>query len=101
MAAMAEQKQGESEQEPVAYLCMTYVCWRALATTLSLFFLSSCMIAWQTHGSIYRPTQTQLRVESAPQGKVYVNNKYIGLTPLEVPLEHGQEIEKKTRKVSY
>jgi len=30
-----------------------------------------------------------------------VNNKYLGVTPLDTPLEYGQEVERKTRNVTY
>jgi hypothetical protein len=98
---MPDQKQGPREQELVTCQGLAYVHDRILVVPLLLAFLSGCATSWQPQGSFYRTTQTQLRVESNPQGKVYVNNKYVGLTPLETPLEYGQEVERKTRKVSY
>ena len=71
------------------------------ATLCTLFFLGGCATAWHTQGSFYRTAQTQLRVESEPPGKVYIDNRYVGSTPVEVPLEYGQEVERKTRAVSY
>jgi hypothetical protein len=98
---MTDQKQGSLAQELITHQGLLYTHHRIFPVTLLLVFLSSCTTAWQPQGSFYRTTQTQLRIESKPQGKVYVNNKYVGLTPLETPLEYSQEVERKTRKVSY
>jgi hypothetical protein len=97
----AEQKQELSTRTLIKNLRLRSIGWRIFPAILALLFFSGCTTAWQTQGSIYRPTQTQLRVESNPQGKVSINNKEIGMTPLETPLAYSQEIEKKTRKVSY
>lgn len=79
-----------------------YVHHRVLkATLLSFLLVSGCATTWQTQGSFYRTTQAQLLVESKPSGKVYINHKYVGLSPVKVPLEYGREVERKTRKVSY
>ena len=40
-------------------------------------------------------------VDSAPSGKVFVNDQYIGLAPVTTSLDYKQEVKKKTRKVSY
>jgi len=68
---------------------------------ITIFSLVGCATPWEKQGSFYRNTQTQLHIESNPNGKFYVNNKYIGNTPLTIPLEYQQEVQKNTRKVSY
>jgi hypothetical protein len=42
-----------------------------------------------------------LVIESVPSGKVFVNDKYVGAAPVTTSLQYGQEVKKKTRKVSY
>ena len=74
--------------------------WLALLSA-SLLFCAGCSTAWQTEGSYYKTVQTQLILESAPRGKVSVNNRYVGETPVKTLVEYGQEVQRKTRKVSY
>ena len=68
---------------------------------ISLSLLSGCATAWKPSGFYYRTVTTDISVESIPKGKVYINNIYIGDSPLVYALGYGQQIEKKTRKVSY
>ncbi len=65
------------------------------------FLLSGCATPWEKQGHFYRSTQTQVHIESNNKNKVFVNNKYVGDTPLTIPIEYQQEVNKKTRKVSY
>lgn len=60
-----------------------------------------CTTAWRDSGSFQRSTRTTLVAESTPPARVFVNNKYVGDTPLTFPLEYQQEVRKKTRKVSH
>lgn len=71
---------------------------------LVYFCISSqigCTTTWQNKGTFYQTLQTQLTVETDPNGKVYLNNKLIGDTPLTTTVEYGKEILRKTRSVSY
>jgi hypothetical protein len=70
------------------------------ALTISLLYLSGCATAVPPT-TFYKSAQTQLSVESAPSGKVYLDNKYIGITPIALPLEYEQQVEQDTRKVTY
>lgn len=64
--------------------------------------LASCATAWQDSGSFYRNAQTALAVDSAPTGaQTFLNNRYLGYTPLSTTLECEQEIRKRTRRVTY
>ena len=72
-----------------------------LAGFLSLVLLMGCATPWQSQGSFYRTAQAKLVVNSKPPGKVYVNNRLAGDSPLTVPLQFQQQVERKTRKVSY
>ena len=67
----------------------------------SVLFLNSCATAWESSGSYYRTTTTKVALESVPDGKVYINNKYVGDTPIVLPVEYEEKIQKKSRKVSY
>ena len=66
-----------------------------------MFVLNGCATQWRDSGSFQKTTQTTLTVESIPPGKAFVNNKFIGYTPIVTPLEYGREVKKKTREVSY
>ena len=75
---------------------------RMLRALLCLSLLiSGCAGSWQKQGTFYRTAQTKLDIESNPAGNIYVNNKFVGLTPAQIHLDYSQGIEKKTRKVSY
>ena len=67
----------------------------------SLLSLGGCTTTWKESGSFYRTTQTRLRVGGSPGRTVHLNNKYVGQTPLTVPLEYRQKVRKKTRRVSF
>lgn len=54
--------------------------------------LSGCATSWKDKGTFLQTTQTQLTVESEPAGKIYVNNKLIGNSPLATTIEYGREI---------
>ena len=64
-------------------------------------FLTSCTTAWVPAGSYFKTVDTQVSVLSDQVGDVYMNNKYMGQTPLNASVEYEQEVQKKTRKVSY
>lgn len=49
----------------------------------------------------FKAVQTDLRVESTPPGRIYLNQVDKGETPATLPLLYEQEVKKKTRKVSY
>jgi PEGA domain-containing protein len=67
-----------------------------------IVLLAGCATAWQDSGSFYRSAQTALTVETVPAGaRAFLNNRYLGDTPLSAPLECEQEMRMKTRKVSY
>jgi hypothetical protein len=51
--------------------------------------------------SFYRTKQTQLSLESDPSSKVYIDNKYIGVTPVVLPLDYQQQVDQNTRNVTY
>jgi len=68
---------------------------------LCILCLSGCATSWQDKGTFFQTTQTQLTVETEPTGKIYVNNKLIGDSPLTTTFEYGREILRKTRSVSY
>ena len=74
------------------YGSLAYIC---------IVSLSACTTQWKTEGTYFQTTQTQLAVETKPIGKVYINANYIGISPLNTPLDYGREILRKTRKVSY
>ena len=65
------------------------------------FLFSQGCTGWKDVGSFYRTEQTRLTIESTPSGKLYVNNKFIGDTPLSTPLEYEQKVNKSTRDVNY
>ena len=70
------------------------------ALTVCLLYLSGCATEVPST-TFYKSAQTQLSLESEPSGKVYVDNKYIGVTPIAFPLEYEQQVEQDTRKVTY
>ena len=73
---------------------------RVVALFAGVAFMTGCT-SWQDEGSFSRTTQSQLSLESAPAGKAYVDGKYIGDTPLTYSLQYGQDVERKTRKITY
>lgn len=72
-----------------------------LTAIFSIIYFSGCATARKSQGSFYKTAQTHLTVESKPSGKVYVNNKYVGKSPIEIPLVYSRKVEKMTRNVSY
>ncbi len=66
-----------------------------------LLAASSCTTAWSPQGSFYRTVQTELDVTSPPGAAVYIDNKYVGQTPLQTPVEYQQQVVRNTRRVSY
>jgi len=70
-------------------------------TGLTCLFSQGCTTSWNDSGAFFRVEQTKLIVESMPQGKLYVNNKLIGKSPLTTPLEYEQKVNKATREVNY
>jgi len=70
-------------------------------TAFSLLLMNGCTTSWRAQGSFNRTVQTELAVKSVPAASVYVNDKYAGQTPLQVPVQYEQEVERRTRKVSY
>ena len=75
---------------------------RASWVLMVVAFLAGCTTAWQDSGLFHRTVQTTLAVESSPPAAhVFLNNKYLGDTPLSTVLDCEQELKTKTRKVSY
>jgi len=68
---------------------------------VSVLFLNSCATSWKPSGSYYRTTTTKVAVESVPHGKVYINNNYVGDTPIVHQVQYEKQIQIKSRKVSY
>ncbi|MBU1055514.1 MAG: hypothetical protein KKC46_17075 [Proteobacteria bacterium] len=66
-----------------------------------ILFLNGCATAWEPSGSYYRTTTTKISVASVPDGKVLINNNYVGDTPIDHTVRYEKQIDKKTRKVSY
>ena len=79
--------------------CYRYVLCKFLC--ISILFLNGCATAWKPSGSYYRTATTKVAVESVPHGKVYINNNYVGDTPIVHPVQYEEQIQKKSRKVSY
>jgi hypothetical protein len=72
-----------------------------MLAVLSVAMLPGCATPWQDSGVFYKAVQTDLRVESTPPGRIYLNKVDKGETPATLPLLYEQEVKKKTRKVSY
>ena len=79
--------------------CYRYVLCEFLC--ISVLFLNGCATAWKPSGSYYRTSTTKVSVESVPHGKVYINNDYVGNTPIVHTVQYEEQIDKKSRKVSY
>jgi hypothetical protein len=62
---------------------------------------SGCATAWKDAPAFYRSVQTHLSVASTPLGKLYVDDKLVGETPVSVYLDCEQEVKRRTRNVSY
>ena len=68
---------------------------------ISVLFLSGCATAWKPSGSFYQTTTTKVSVACVPDGKVFINNSYVGDTPIVHAVQYEKEIEKQSRKVSF
>jgi len=79
--------------------CYRYVLCGFLCISVS--FLNGCATAWKPSGSYYQTTTTKVAVESVPHGKVYINNNYVGDTPIDPSSTIRKRNPKKSRKVSY
>lgn len=75
--------------------------YRAFIVVFCISCLSGCATSWQDKGTFFQTTQTELTVETEPSGKIYINNKLIGISPLTTTVDYGREILRKTRSVSY
>lgn len=62
---------------------------------------NGCATAWKDAPVFYRTVQTHLSVASTPPGKLYVDDKLIGETPVSTYLDCEQEVKRRTRNVSY
>lgn len=64
--------------------------------------LAGCVTTWQDSGRFHRVVQTPLVVESVPPvGRVFLNGRYVGDTPLSTTVDCAEEVTRRTRKVSY
>lgn len=64
--------------------------------------LGGCATAWQEQGAYFRSVPMPLTLDSTPPAaKVFLDNRYLGDTPLSVAVECEEETKKKTRRVSY
>ena len=71
-------------------------------TLACVLLLSGCAsTGWQDAGSYYRSTQTLVRIKGAPGAEVHVDNRHVGRTPLDLPLQYEERVQRRTRKVSY
>jgi len=68
---------------------------------ISTFLLNGCATTWENKGSFYQTIQTDLVINSVPEGMVYIDNKYVGKTPFATPVKYEQKVNKKSRKASY
>lgn len=73
----------------------------SLGACVVLLAAGGCATAWKDTGSFYRATQTIAQIESVPNGRAYIDNRYVGETPVEAPLQYEQEMIRRERKVSY
>lgn len=76
----------------------TRAIWPSAITGMLL--LSACSTQPPEPGSYFRTEQTQLTVQSTPSGRVNVDNRYVGVTPVSFPLEYEQQVERDTRNVT-
>ncbi len=73
---------------------------RAMAV-FSIGLMAGCATEWKVNGVFHQTVQTDLRVQSTPQSRVYVNQEDKGETPATIPLLYDQEVRTKSRRVSY
>lgn len=74
---------------------------RRTITAICPLILSACTTAWQTQSLQFQPVQTRLAIETAPSALVFIDNRNVGRTPLEVPLDYEREVRIERRGVSY
>jgi hypothetical protein len=65
-----------------------------------LLILSGCATQPPEQSSYFRTRQTQLILNSAPQGTVNIDNRYVGVTPMSYPLQYEQQVERDTTNVT-
>lgn len=65
------------------------------------FSSAGCATTWKETGSFLRVVQTTVQVDSKPSGNVKIDNRYVGDTPVAVPLQYKQKVMKSSRKVNY
>jgi hypothetical protein len=70
------------------------------AAIAALILLSACSTQPPEQGSFFRTAQTQLSVQSTPSGNVNLDNRYVGVTPLSLPLDYEQQVERDTTNVT-
>lgn len=71
-------------------------------TLVTVALLGGCATAWQDSGRFHRTVQTTLTVESVPPaGRVFLNDRYVGDTPLSAMVDCEEEVKTRTRRVSY
>ena len=64
--------------------------------------LTGCVTGWQDSWRSHRVVPTRLVVESVPPaGRVFLNDRYLGDTPLSATVDCEEEVTRRTRKVSY
>jgi hypothetical protein len=68
--------------------------------SVCFLYLSGCATA-PPPTTFYKTAQTQLSLDSEPSGKVYLDHKYVGVTPIAFPLGYEQQVEQDTQKVTY
>ncbi len=73
------------------------ICVAAIA---GMLLLGGCSTQPPEQGSFFRTEQTQVSVQSTPSGKVNVDNRYVGITPVSFPLDYEQQVERDIKKVT-
>lgn len=63
--------------------------------------LAGCATDWKVESVHYQPVQTMLHVETEPVSEVLINNRRVGRTPLDAPLDYEKEVRVERRRVSY
>jgi hypothetical protein len=83
------------------FMARMYIKQISCLVSLIIFLISGCATSWENKGSFYQTLHANLTVHSNPDGTVYVNNRIAGNSPVTIPLEYEQQINRKARKVSY
>jgi len=63
--------------------------------------IAGCATAWKTKSTFYEPVQTVLEINTQPPTRISVNNRFVGTSPLSVPLNYEREVKVERRRVSY